>query len=115
MIKKLALVAFAVLLAMAGFRIAMTSAAVMDQNTACSAHNLMVELDVVSASTQYRLNGSGPGLPSMSFMGSTSHTFMLEGPGVWSDLHAEYYSSIDGTWKASDFAVSPSSITCAVD
>jgi hypothetical protein len=113
--KRLAIAALTAILVMAGLRIAMTSAAVMEANTVCSGHNLVVDLNVASASTEYRLNGAGPSLPSDIQTGSEAYTFELQGPGTWDNLYAEYWSRMDHAWKISEFTVSPGSITCAAE
>ena len=78
----------------------------------CQNNNLQVDLEVTINSNLYRVNGTGENLPSSAIAYPGTATFVIDGPGNWSDLLLEYSSNGGASWSTSYRPVTPNAISC---
>ncbi len=83
----------------------------------CSGGNLVIQFTLVNAGyvgNEYRINGTGPNLPTPGqIVALDTYTYIIAGPGTWSDLHFEYDNlNVSDFTDSSGVFVSPTSITC---
>ena len=83
-------------------------------NAQCINKNLHVDLEVTRNTNVYRVNGTGPGLPSNAIAYPGTDTFVIRGSGEWSGLYLEYSSDGGATWSTSYRPVTPRTISCPV-
>lgn len=81
-------------------------------NAYCVGKNLHVDLEVTINSNLYRVNGTGPNLPSSEIAYPGSFTFTIAGPGEWSGLYLEYSQDGGSSWATSYRPVTPDTISC---
>lgn len=76
---------------------------------------VMVTVDAGRAHLEFRVNGDGPGLPTASQgPGAGDYTFIIAGPGTWTNLGFEVPGDDSGTWgRPGDWSISPTEITCS--
>ncbi|TGD71068.1 hypothetical protein E4634_19670 [Mangrovimicrobium sediminis] len=85
----------------------------LDQGDAvCVGENLEIALEITLNSNLYRVNGTGPNLPSASIAYPGSFTFAIDGPGDWSGMILEYSSDGGTNWSESYREVLPDAISC---
>ncbi len=86
----------------------------LDQGDAyCVGADLQVDLEVTINNNLYRVNGTGPNLPSGEIAYPGSFTFNIPGAGDWSNLILEYSSDAGLSWDTSYRPVVPTAISCA--
>ncbi len=86
----------------------------LDVGTAyCVGNDLHVDLTVTINNNLYRVNGTGPNLPSSTIAYPGTGTFMIAGPGEWSGLYLEYSSDGGSSWSTSYRLVTPDTISCS--
>lgn len=78
----------------------------------CVGDNLYIDLEVTLNNNLYRVNGTGPNLPSGTIQYPGSFTFIIAGPGSWSSMILEYSQDNGTTWQLSYRPVTPDTITC---
>ncbi|MCZ7540100.1 MAG: hypothetical protein M5U29_09335 [Anaerolineae bacterium] len=78
----------------------------------CVGPDLYIEVTLLPGTpNDYRVNGTGPNLPSGSYRAPGTYLYVIEGPGTWSGLIFEW--EISSSWFPSTFyLISPDSITC---
>ncbi len=76
----------------------------------CVGNDLHVENSTSYLTYNYRVNGTGPNLPTTGYV--LPHEFVIPGPGTWSGLVFED-DGCGGTWLASSFMfIEPQTISC---
>jgi hypothetical protein len=79
----------------------------------CVGKNLQIDLEITINTNLYRVNGTGPNLPSSEIQYPGSFTFVINGPGNWSGMVLEYSSDGGATWSLSYRLVTPDTISCS--